>query len=185
LEIGERSSLSPDTGVAVQVPARLEFRSLAEVGEDAFTAAVRRVSEGTLDRDDRAEVEKYGADQASRRYMAVLKDIEFLPEQWQLGFLPDGKLCGLVVPQLIDVENEGVINYIGVVPELRGSGYGFDLLLRGTALLQQRGLKTVVAETDVDNRPFHAELQRAGYRHRGTLRAFRCELTNDTRKSAL
>ena len=65
----------------------------------------------------------------------------------------------------------------GVVPELRGSGYGFDLLVEGTALLQQNGFRTVVAETDSENLPFHAELDRAGYRHHGTMRCFRCDLT--------
>jgi len=28
----------------------------------------------------------------------LLKEIEFLPDEWQLGFLPDGRLCGLVAP---------------------------------------------------------------------------------------
>jgi ribosomal protein S18 acetylase RimI-like enzyme len=135
------------------------------------------VTEGTLDRDDQADIATHGLDAAGAKYMTVLRDIEFLPDQWQLGFLPDGKLCGLVVPQLIDVENEGVINYIGVVPELRGFGYGFDLLMKGTALLQQRGLKKVVAETDVENRPLHAELEQAGYVHKGTLKNFRLDLS--------
>jgi ribosomal protein S18 acetylase RimI-like enzyme len=166
-----------DSGAAIEVPSRLEFRSLAVVGEDAFTEAARRVTEGTLDRDDQADIAKFGLHEAGRMYMAVLKDVEFLPAEWQLGYLPDGALCGLVVPQHIEVAGEGTINYIGVVPELRGSGYGFDLLMKGTALLQRRGLKTVVAETDVENRPLHAEIERAGYRHDGTLRVFRCDLT--------
>lgn len=167
-----------DPGVPVEVPSRLEFRSLAIVGEDAFTEAARRVTEGTLDRGDQADLAKYGLGEAGRRYMAILRDIEFLPDEWQLGYLPDGRLCGLVVPQYIEVAGEGTINYIGVVPELRVSGYGFDLLTKGTARLQRRGLKRVVAETDVENRPFHAELERAGYQHQGTLRGFSCDLVH-------
>jgi ribosomal protein S18 acetylase RimI-like enzyme len=123
-----------DKGTAVEVPSRLELRSLAVVGEDAFTEAARRVTEGTLDRSDQADLAKHGLGAAGRMYMKILKDVEFLPDEWQLGYLADGRLCGLVVPQKIFVENEGSINYIGVVPELRGSGYGFDLLLKGTAL---------------------------------------------------
>jgi ribosomal protein S18 acetylase RimI-like enzyme len=169
-----------DQGTAVEVPTRLEFRSLAVVGEDAFTEAARRVTEGTLDRSDQADLAKYGLGAAGRMYMKILKDIEFLPDEWQLGYLADGRLCGLVVPQRIFVENEGAINYIGVVPELRGSGYGFDLLLKGTALLQKRGLKQVIGETDVENRPMHAALERAGYVHEGTLRAFSCDLAQTT-----
>jgi len=126
-------------------------------------------------REDKANIAKHGLDAAGRGYMAVLKDLEFLPDQWQLGYLHDGRLCGLVVPQRI-VNNEGSISYIGVVPELRGSGHGFDLLLKGTALLQCRGLKTVVAETDVENVPMHGALEKAGYKHQGTLRGFSCDL---------
>jgi ribosomal protein S18 acetylase RimI-like enzyme len=166
-----------DKGTAVEVPSRLEFRSLVVAGEDAFTEAARRVTEGTLDRSDQADVAKHGLGAAGRMYMKILKDVEFLPDEWQLGYLADGRLCGLVVPQKIFVENEGSINYIGVVPELRGSGCGYDLLLKGTALLQKRGLKQVIAETDVENRPMHAALERAGYVHAGTLRAFSCDLS--------
>jgi ribosomal protein S18 acetylase RimI-like enzyme len=167
-----------DSGVEVEVPTRLEFRSLAVVGEDVFTEVARRVTEGTLDRADQADLAKHGLGAAGRMYMAVLKDIEFLPDEWQLGYLPNGRLCGLVVPQRIVSGNEGTINYIGVVPELRGSSYGLDLLMKGTALLQRRGLKTVVAETDVENLPMHAALERAGYTHQGTLRGFSRDLTH-------
>ena len=55
-------------------------------------------------------------------------------------------------------------------------GYGLDLLVKGTALLQHKGFRTVVAETDSENLPFHAELERAGYRHHGTLKCFRRDL---------
>jgi len=165
-----------DSGTAVAVPSRLEFRSLSVVGEDAFTEAARRVTEGTLDQADLADLARYGLEAAGRTYLALLKEIEFLPDEWQLGFLPDGRLCGLVVPQRLPFEEEGAINYIGVVPELRGSGYGLDFLMKATALLQRRGLKQVVAETDVENRPMHAHLERAGYVHRGTLKGFRLDL---------
>jgi RimJ/RimL family protein N-acetyltransferase len=165
-----------DTGSAVVVPARLSFRSLADVGEVAFTDAARRVTEGTLDEDDRQDLAKYGLEAAGRMYVALLKEIEYLPDEWQLGFLPDGRLCGLIVPQRIPINDEGAINYIGVVPELRGSGHGLDFLLKGTALLQRRGLKTVVGETDVENRPMHGHFESAGYRHEGTLRVFSLHL---------
>jgi RimJ/RimL family protein N-acetyltransferase/predicted N-acetyltransferase YhbS len=163
------------SGALVTVRVRLQLRPMADVGEDEFERAVGRVTVGTLDRQDRARVRKCGAAEAARWYMQILKEGEFKPSEWLLGYLADGRLCGLVVPQRLD-EKEGTINYIGVVPELRGSGYGFDLLVKGTALLQQKGFKTVVAETDSENLPFHAQLEKAGYRHHGTLRCFRCDL---------
>jgi RimJ/RimL family protein N-acetyltransferase len=165
-----------NSGAAVRVRVRLEFRSMADVGEDEFALAVGRVTVGTLDREDRARVRKSGAAETARWYMRILKEGEVKPTEWLLGYLADGRLCGLVVPTRLN-EREGTIEYIGVVPELRGSGYGLDLLAKGTALLQQKGLKTVVAETDAENLPFHAELERVGYMHNGTLRSFRCDLT--------
>jgi ribosomal protein S18 acetylase RimI-like enzyme len=165
-----------NSGALVTVRVRLQFRPMSDVGEDEFERAVGRVTVGTLDREDRARVRKSGAAEAARWYMQILKEAKFEPGDWLLGYLADGALCGLVVPQRLD-DKEGTINYIGVVPELRGSGYGFDLLVKGTALLQQKGFKTVVAETDSENLPFHAQLERAGYHHHGTLRCFRCDLT--------
>ena len=165
-----------DSGVAIEVPERLEFRPMSDVGEDAFALAVGRVTEGTLDRRDRVRIRESGAAETARWYMRILKEANFEPAEWLLGFLAGEKLCGLVVPKRLD-DREGTIDYVGVVPELRGSGYGLDLLKTGTALLQRKGFKTVVAETDSENLPFHAELERAGYRHNGTLRCFRCDLT--------
>ncbi len=165
-----------DSDSPVSVRMRLEFRSMAVVGEEEFAAAIGRVTVGTLDRRDRARLRKGGAAETARWYMQVLKEGDCRPSEWLLGYLPDGRLCGLVVPKRLD-EKEGIVEYVGVVPELRGSGYGFDLLVKGTALLQQKGLKSVVAETDSENLPFQAELERAGYKHRGTLRCFRRDLT--------
>ena len=169
-----------DPGTAVEVPARLEFRSLSTVGESAYTEALGLVTEATLDREDQADIARYGLAAAGPKYLALLRDLEFLPDEWQLACLPDGRLCGLVVPQAIEFGSEGAINYIGVVPELRGSGYGFDLLLKGSAQLLRRGLKTVVAETDVENLPLHTHLERASYIHRGTLQNFRLLLQQPT-----
>ncbi len=169
-----------NSGAAVRVQVRLEFRPLSRVGEDEFTIALGRVTVGTLDRRDRSRLRKCGAAETARWYMRILKEGEFRPSQWLLGYLADGRLCGLVVPRRLN-DQEGTIDYIGVVPELRGSGYGFDLLVKGTALLQQNGFKTVIAETDSENLPFHAELERAGYKHCGTLRSFRCDLAHPAR----
>jgi len=166
-----------DLGADVEVPARLDYRTLASVGESTFTHAVERVTEATLDRQDLARIEKSGIAETARWYVQTLKESDFEPADWLLAYLADGRLCGLVVPKRLD-DKEGAIDYIGVVPELRGSGYGFDLLKKGTALLRQKGFRTVIAETDSENRPFHAELERAGYRHHGTMRCFRCDLTH-------
>jgi len=166
-----------DSGTPMRVKMRLKFRSLSDVGEYSFEQAVGQVTVGTLDRADRARLKKNGAAETASWYMRILRAGGCEPTDWLLGYLADGRLCGLVVPRRLS-DREGTIDYLGVVPELRGSGYGFDLLAKGTALLQAKGFKTVVVETDSENLPFQAELERAGYRHRGTLRSFRCDLAH-------
>jgi len=47
---------------------------------------------------------------------------------------------GLIIPQCFN-EKEGVINYIGVLPEYRGNGYGLNLLSEGTRILTENGIK--------------------------------------------
>jgi len=164
-----------DCGTPMRVKVRLKFRSMSDAGEYSFEQAIGQVTVGTLDREDRARLKKCGAAETARWYVRILREGSFEPTEWLLGYLVDGRLCGLVVPKRLD-DREGTIAYIGVVPELRGSGYGFDLLVKGTALLEAKGFKKVVAETDSENLPFHAELERAGYKHHGTLRCFRYEL---------
>ncbi len=164
-----------DQGCPVEVPDRLTFRTLAETGEDEYVTAVEKVTARTLDRELLREVAESGPTRAARDYVNTLKDLEFRSDRWLLAYLPDGRLCGLVVPQRSD-DKEGCINYIGVVPELRGRGFGLDLLLKGTAVLQAAGWKKVVAEIDADNRPLAAHMERAGYRHHGTLWCYRCVL---------
>jgi RimJ/RimL family protein N-acetyltransferase len=168
-----------NSGAPLRVQIRLRFRSMSEAGECTFEQALGQVTVGTLDREDRGRIKKHGVAETARWYMQVLKEGSFEPTEWLLGYLADERFCGLVVPRRLD-DREGTIDYIGVVPELRGSGYGFDLLVKGTALLQAKGFKTIVAETDSENLPFHAELERAGYRHNGTLRCFRCDLDGRT-----
>ncbi len=54
----------PPTG-----PGRLSFRTLEEVGEDAFVEAMKEVSEGTLDREIRGERERGGSAQGGARIL--------------------------------------------------------------------------------------------------------------------
>jgi GNAT superfamily N-acetyltransferase len=115
------------------VPRRLSFRTLEEVGEDAFVEAMREVSEGTLDREIRGERERLGAQRAAREFFEDARRVEQDPAWWQLAYAPDGELIGLVMP----AEPPGFLTvfYVGVVPGMRGQGYVDDLLTAGTATL--------------------------------------------------
>ncbi|CAA9468734.1 MAG: hypothetical protein AVDCRST_MAG05-340 [uncultured Rubrobacteraceae bacterium] len=149
------------------VPGRLSFRTLEEVGEDAFVDAMMRVSEGTLDREIREERGRLGPRGAARDFFEDARRVRHEPSWWQLAYDgPDGDLAGLVIP----AEPPGFLTlfYVGVVPEMRGRGYVDDLLAAGTAALlnaraQGGAEKPLRADTDVANAPMAAAFRRAGW----------------------
>jgi len=146
-------------------PEHLSFRSLEDVGEQAFVDAVRRVTDGTLDRIDQAERNIMGHAEHARVYLHFLKIADCQPGWWQLGYAPDGALVGLVIPQSFG-DGIGAINYIGVVPQQRGKGYGYELLLKGTAIMQHAGLREMIADVDVLNPPMIRAFEQVGYVHK-------------------
>ncbi|UCG42843.1 MAG: GNAT family N-acetyltransferase [candidate division WOR-3 bacterium] len=159
-----------------QVADRLAYRTMPELGEEAFQDAVQRVTAGTLDREDQGRVKRLGPEAAAREYMQLLEDADDpRHDWWLLGFEPDGTLVGLVVPQPLD-EQECGIGYVGVVPEKRGQGYSLDLLVKGTAVAHSHGFRKSVAEVDRLNAPMRAALERAGYKETGQLWAYRLNL---------
>jgi RimJ/RimL family protein N-acetyltransferase len=50
-----------------------------------------------------------------------------------------------------------------VVPEHRGHGYAYDLLVEATHLLVAEGAERIVAGTDTTNTPMAASFAKAGY----------------------
>jgi len=171
----KKSFLLDEIADPIIKPERLTFRSLAESDEETFIDAIKRVTEGTLDRDNSLEVSELGAGPAALNYFNILKDIEYKPAWWQLAYKPDGKLAGLVVPQKFSADG-GVINYIGVVPDERGNGYVNDLLARGSQILKADGIKKIIADIDVDNFPLAKALLRAGYKETRTIWVYKMEL---------
>jgi predicted N-acetyltransferase YhbS len=115
-------------------PGRLSFRTLEEVGNEAFVDAMRRVSEGTLDREIRDECERLGPQEAAREFFEDARRVKHEPSWWRLVYSrPGGELVGLVMPAQPSAFL--TVFYVGVVPEMRGRAYVDDLLAAGTATL--------------------------------------------------
>jgi len=162
-----------DMHAPISLPSRLTFRNLTTMGEEAFITAIARVSEGSLDRNVQASRAQLGARAAAGEHFMGMQGFKHEPGWWQLAYLPDGDLAGLVMP----ARNDGgpIIAYIGVVPEQRGKGYVDDLLAKGTAILAASGAWRIRADTDTQNAPMAAAFRRAGYkgfarRHEYTIR---------------
>jgi ribosomal protein S18 acetylase RimI-like enzyme len=152
----------------------LVFRSLIEVGEEAFKAAVFRVSEGSLDRRRLVKRQQLGPEAETQDTFGQLKSMEYDPAWWELAFTTDDRLAGLVMP--MGAPSAATIGYIGVAPEMRGKGYGEVLLVRGTATLLKTGAPIVRGETDVVNRPMAKVFRSVGYRQFATRREFKVSL---------
>jgi RimJ/RimL family protein N-acetyltransferase/predicted N-acetyltransferase YhbS len=164
-------------------PGRLSFRTLEEVGNEAFVDAMRRVSEGTLDREIREERERLGPREAAREFFEDARRVKHEPSWWRLAYgKPGGKLVGLVMPAQPPAFL--TVFYVGVVPEMRGRGYVDDLLATGTAtLLEARAgdvkARPLRADTDVANTPMAAAFERAGWRRFAGRREYSVDLTSD------
>lgn len=164
----KQNYISEQINETIIIPNRLVFRTLAEMSNEIFTDAIKRVTVGTLDKADSLELKNLGAEKAALNYFNILKDIDYRPNWWYLAYDSDGALVGLVVPQKFS-KKEGAINYIGVVPDYRGQGYVHDLLAKGTSILKNDGIEHVIAEIDVNNIPLENALSRAGYKKRQTM----------------
>ncbi len=142
---------------------RLRYRTLPEVGEEAFVAAISRVSEGTLDQEIQSDRDELGPEGAARDFFEDAARVEHDPSWWRLAYAGED-LVGLVMPARPPAFL--TIFYVGVVPGMRGRGFVDDLLASGTAtLLEARGeyATPLRTDTDVSNHPMSAAFERAGW----------------------
>jgi RimJ/RimL family protein N-acetyltransferase len=149
---------TPDCGVP-QRPARLEFRP--EPDDAVIFDVFRRIHQGSLDAHARRTIAKSGLDAAAQEALDYLRWKPSPRGWWRLAYTPGGELVGLSVPS----RNYGdpVIGYIGVVPEHRGHGYAYDLLVEATHMLADEDADRIVAATDQTNLPMAATFAKAGY----------------------
>jgi RimJ/RimL family protein N-acetyltransferase len=144
---------------------------------------MRKVSEGTLDREIREERERLGPREAAREFFEDARRVKHEPSWWRLAYgKPGGKLVGLVMPAQPPAFL--TVFYVGVVPEMRGRGYVDDLLATGTAtLLEARAgdveARPLRADTDVANTPMAAAFERSGWRRFAGRREYSVDLTSD------
>jgi ribosomal protein S18 acetylase RimI-like enzyme len=149
----------------------LAFRSLPDVGEEAFVEAIAATFEGTPDAELQRDVDELGRDGAARQYLLDHKSLDHQPEWWELGYTDGGALAGVIMGARNPTS--AVIAYVGVVPEQRGRGYAAPLVRRGTERLVAAGAGEIRADCDRQNIPMAKGFQRAGYEQFARRRSFR------------
>ncbi|WP_103500792.1 GNAT family N-acetyltransferase [Streptomyces sp. SM14] len=149
---------TPAAGVPER-PGRLVFRP--EPDDEVVLDALRRVHSSTLDSSAARAVERGGTELAAREELEFFRWCPSPREWWRLAYTRDGRLAGIQVP----VRNPSgpAVGFVGVVPEQRGHGYGYDLLVECTHHLADRGAAFVSASTDAHNTGMAKAFARAGY----------------------
>ena len=121
----------------------LSYRSVDEVGDAAFEAAVVRIVHGSLDRRLHAH--------DAHRQTTFLLGLEHEPAHYELAYGTDGSLVGLIAGAR--VASQPIVALLGVTPEHRGRGHGLALLARATNHLAGAGERPIRADTDQRNVP--------------------------------
>lgn len=173
--VQEKKSYEANQVHHVETAKRLYYKTMQEVGEEAFIDAIEMVTEGTLDREDLASIMSYGSKQAAALYYELLKEIDFNETWWRMAYNLTGEFVGLVVPQKFN-ETRGAINYIGVTPAQRGNGYINDLLWEGSRLMTEDGIQSLIADIDVQNHPLEKALELLGYQYKRSLLTLKLDL---------
>ncbi|MFJ5721280.1 GNAT family N-acetyltransferase [Streptomyces sp. NPDC093149] len=155
-----RYEWTPEFGLPER-PGRLVFRP--EPDDAVILDVLRRVHSVTLDAHARRAVEGPGGlEQAAQEELDFFHWCPSPRSWWQLAYTPDGELAGIHVPA--HNPSGPCIGFIGVVPEQRGHGYGYDLLVECTHFLAAEGAEFIAGATDRGNAPMAAAFARAGHR---------------------
>jgi len=152
----------------------LVFRSIEEVGEDAFVDAIARTYHATRDAWLTRNVEQLGPARAAREDFDDARALEHEPGWWELAYTEEGELAGVTMA----ARNPGaaVVYYVGVAPEQRGHGIAAQLVRRGTAHLAAAGAEEIRADCDLGNVAMVKAFERAGYERFARRRSFRIPL---------
>ncbi|MER7046968.1 GNAT family N-acetyltransferase [Streptomyces jumonjinensis] len=149
---------TPECGLPER-PGRLVFRP--EPDDDVIFDVLRRVHSATLDAHALQDIAEGGLDRAAQAELDFFRWCPSPREWWQLAHTPGGELVGLHVPAR---NSSGpCIGFIGVVPEQRGHGYAYDLLVECTRVLADEGAESVLGATDQTNVPMARQFARAGH----------------------
>jgi GNAT superfamily N-acetyltransferase len=149
---------TPELGLPER-PGRLRFS--AEPDDAVFLDALRRIHSVTLDAHALRAVEEGGPDRAAQEELDFFHWCPSPREWWQTAYTPDGDLAGIHVPA--HNPSGPTIGFIGVVPEQRGRGYAYDLLVECTRFLGEQGAQAVTGATDRGNFPMAANFAKAGF----------------------
>jgi ribosomal protein S18 acetylase RimI-like enzyme len=162
-KIGFRWTRDGPPGTPLDGPRRLTFRSLPEVGREAYALLMGQAATvGTLDRQDRHYAALCGLAGWGREMLGYATPEE--ESDWLAAYDPAGTPAGFVALGTFDPPDTGTIVHIGIVPGARGRGYVHELFAELEVRARRRGLAAMLSDVDVLNHPMRAAMERAGHR---------------------
>jgi GNAT superfamily N-acetyltransferase len=144
-------SFPPPADLAAGATTDLRFERLSDAADPRLVACHTEIMRGTLDAHDRHLVERLGFDRACETSLHNLVTADPV-DRIHLALDADGEVVGMVSGDLL-AAHRGVVNFVGVVHDHRGHGYGRQLLAWQTRQLLTDGATTLIADTDNDNHP--------------------------------
>ncbi len=137
-----------------QITKLFTFKTLAEVGEEAFQKYLFQASQG----DPTLRLEQLTA---SEYFQSEVRDAGdyFDAKKWLLATL-EGEIVGILMIRIEELPNnkgkEGTFHYIGILPEHRAKGLGQQLHLQGLTHLKKEGCKIYFGSTGTENKGMKA-----------------------------
>ncbi|MBB5775885.1 GNAT family N-acetyltransferase [Nonomuraea jabiensis] len=145
------------------VPPSTGVLRFAEASDEEFLTVFKRIAEGSLDAQTRANVAVKGVDATAREEMDFYLRAPSKREWWRIAYTPEGQVAGMAIPSATPYNVN--VGYLGVVPEVRGRGYVDEILAEITRIHAANGEPRITATTDMGNAPMAAAFRRAGYRN--------------------
>ena len=162
-----RYEWTPGCGLE-QSTGRLLFSP--EPDDSVFLEAFRRVAVKSLDQETRRSLARFGIEGHARETLECYSRMRGQRDWWRIASTENGTLVGFAIPSAN--EDNPVIGYLGVVPELRGHGYAGDLLAEATRILAAQGAERIRADTDTKNLPMATTFESARYKNFGVRLVF-------------
>ncbi|MFC7240951.1 GNAT family N-acetyltransferase [Catellatospora aurea] len=149
---------------------RLRWRSLAELGEEAFVDLLADAFADTKDSIFRAEIAEHGLRGAAERNLADMLDMDHERDWFEIGYDQQDRPVAASLPAR--TPSSAVIGLVAVATAGRGHGYATAVVARGTSVLVAAGATEIRGDCDAGNLAMFKAFQRAGYRNFANRRMF-------------
>jgi ribosomal protein S18 acetylase RimI-like enzyme len=138
---------------------------------EALLVAVGQVMASSSDPSDRHAVAQHGERGAAEDLLSFAPEyFTWSAEWWRFARNDESEEVGFVLPVVFKDEQrsrggrpQGTVFYMGVLPEHRGKGYSFELLVEATRLFIAAGCWRIFCDTGTDNAPMVRSFRKAGY----------------------